>query len=85
MTVKFLNCKDIENVLTKKKVKGIDLLKIASNVLPDSRSIVTEHDDGWWNVSHERKKRLFISQDLFPYYQYIYGLVKEKKNRRHYL
>lgn len=44
--MKFLNRKDTEAALArKKKLKDIDILKIASDVLLDSNSTATENDD----------------------------------------
>ena len=60
----------------KKKVKDI-----ASDLLPNSTITGIENDDDWKNISHARKNRLFISQNLCPYFRYLYGLVKEKRQK----
>ena len=76
----FLNRMDAEAAFAKKKkLKNIDISKIAPDVLPDSGSIATGNDDDLRNVSHVSKKRLFISQNFCPCYKYLYGLVTEKK------
>ena len=40
-----------------------------------------EVQNEWRNVvsNPTKKKKLFISQNLCPYFRYLYGLVKEKK------
>ena len=70
--VKLLHLRDAEaGFAKKKKLKDIGISKIAANILPDSSSIAIKNDDDWRNVSHARKKRLFISQNLCLYYRYL--------------
>ena len=33
----------------------------------------------WREEGLSRKRKIFVSQNLFPYYRYLYGLVKKKK------
>ena len=80
-TVKFLNRKDAENVYSnKKKLKDVDISCLLSDDDMQGRNDMTtgSHND-WREGGLSRKRKIFVSQNLCPYYRYLYGLVKEEK------
>ena len=78
--VKFLNRKDAENVYSKKsKLKDVDIFCLLSDGIQDRNDITTGSQNDWREGDLSRKRKIFISQDLSPYYRYLYVLVKEKK------
>ena len=78
--VKFLNRKDAENVFSvKKKLKEVDISCLLPDGLQDKNDMTIGGQNNWRNGGLNRKKEIFISQNLFPCYRYLYGLVKEKK------
>ena len=81
MIVKFLNRKDAENVYSnKKKLKGVDISCLLSDDDIQGRNNMTT---GSQNNSRERglsrKRKIFVLQNLYPYFRYLNGLVKEEK------
>ena len=77
--VKFLNRKDAENVYwNKKKLTNADISCLLSDGIQDRNDMTTEAQNDWRDVCREKENN-FISQNLCPYYRYLYGLVKEKK------
>ena len=79
--VKFLNRKDAENVYSnKKKLKDVDISCLLSNDdMQGKNDMITGSQNDWREGDLSRKRKIFISQDLSPYYRYLYVLVKEKK------
>ena len=80
--VKFLNRKDAENVLAnKKKFRDIDISKIVTHDTEVSSDHFPEVQNGCMNIfsNPTKRKKLFISQNLSPFYRYLYGLVEEKE------
>ena len=41
--------------------------------------MTTGSQNDWRLEDLSRKRKIFVSQNLCPYYRYLYGLVKEKK------
>ena len=41
--------------------------------------MTTESQNDWREGGLSRKRKIFVSQNLCPYYRYLYGLVKENK------
>ena len=41
--------------------------------------MTTGTQNDWREEGLSRKRKIFVSQNLCPYYRYLYGLVKEKK------
>ena len=77
----FLNSEDAENVYSnKKKLKDVDISCLLSDDDMQGRNDMTtgSHND-WREGGLSRKRNIFVSQNLCPYYRYLYGLVKEKK------
>ena len=79
--VKFLNRKDAENVYSnKKKLKGVDISYL---LFDDDIQVRNNITTGSQNSSRERglsrKRKIFVLQNLYRYYRYLNGLVKEKK------
>ena len=79
--VKFLNRKDAENVYSnKKKLKGVDISYL---LFDDDIQVRNNMTTGSQNSSRERglsrKRKIFVLQNLYRYYRYLNGLVKEKK------
>ena len=78
--VKFLNRKDAENVYSNKKLKDVDISCLLSDDDIQGRNNMTT---GSQNNSRERglfrKRKIFVLQNLYPYYRYLNGLVKEEK------
>ena len=79
--VKFLNRKDAENVYSnKKKLKDVDISCLFSDDDMQGRNdMTTGSPNDWREEGLSRKRKIFVSQNLCPYYRYLYGLVKEKK------
>ena len=79
--VKFLNRKDDENVYSnKKKLKDVDISCLFSDDDMQGRNdMTTGSQNDWREEGLSRKRKIFVSQNLCPYYRYLYGLVKEKK------
>ena len=79
--VKFLNRKDAENVYSnKKKLKDVDISCLFSDDDMQGRKDMTAgSQNDWRKEGLSRKRKIFVSQNLCPYYRYLYGLVKEKK------
>ena len=78
--VKFLKRKDAENVFSnKKKLKEVDISCLLSDGLQDKNNMTIGGHNDWRNGGLYRKRETFVSQNLFPCYRYLYGLVKEKK------
>ena len=79
--VKFLNRKDAENVYSnKKKLKDVDISCLFSDDDMQSRNdMTTGSQNDWREGDLSRKRKIFVLQRIFPYYKYLYGLVKEKK------
>ena len=79
--VKFLNRKDAENVYSnKKKLKDVDVSCFLSEDDMQGRNDMTAgRQNDWREGGLSRKVKIFVSQNLCPYYRYLYGLVKEKK------
>ena len=79
MIVKFLNRKDAENVYSnKKKLKDVDISCLLSDDDMQGRNDMTTGRQNDWRVeSLSRKRKVFVSRNLCPYYRYLYGLVKE--------
>ena len=77
--VKFLNRKDAENVYSnKKKLKDVDISCLLSDDDMQGRNDMTTGRQNDWRVeSLSRKRKVFVSRNLCPYYRYLYGLVKE--------
>ena len=79
-TVKFLNRKEAETVfLNKKKSKDVNI----SCFLSDSNQYINDANMGDQNIwkagGQSIKRKLFISQNLYSYYRYLYSLVKKTK------
>ena len=78
MIVKFLNRKDAENVYSnKKKLKDVDIF--SNDDMQGRIDMTTGSQNDWREGGLSRKRKIFVSQNLCPYYRYLYGLVKEKK------
>ena len=79
--VKFLNQKDAENVYSnKKKLKNVDISCLFSDDDMQGRNVMTTgSQNDWREEGLSRKRKIFVSQNLCPYYRHLYGLVKEKK------
>ena len=78
MIVKFLNRKDAENVYSnKKKLKDVD--SFSNDDMQGRIDMTTGNQNDWREGGLSRKRKIFVSQNLCPYYRYLYGLVKEKK------
>ena len=79
--VKFLNRKDAENVYSKKKkLKDVDIYCLLSdNDMQGRNDMTARSQNDWRKEVLSRKRKIFVSQNLCPYYRYLYGLVKEKK------
>ena len=79
--VKFLNRNDDENFYSnKKKLKDADISCLFSDDDMQGRNdITTGSQNDWREGGRSRKRKIFVSQYLCPYYRYLYGLVKEKK------
>ena len=41
--------------------------------------MITGSQNDWREGGLSRKRKIFVSQNLCPYYRYLYDLVKEKK------
>ena len=83
-TVKLLIRKYAENVyLNKKKLKDDDISCLLSDDdiqdRNDTTTGSTRSQNGWMEGGLSGKRKIFVSQDLYPYYRYLYSLVKEKK------
>ena len=75
--VKFLNRKDAENVyLNKRTLKDIDISCFLSDGIQDKNNITTGSQSDWREGGLSRKRNIFISQNLCPYYRYLYSLLK---------
>ena len=75
--VKFLNRKDAENVyLNKRTLKDIDISCCLSDGIQDKNDITTGSQSDWREGGLSRKRNIFISQNLCPYYRYLYSLLK---------
>ena len=78
--VKFLNRKDAENVYSNnRKLKDVDISCLLSDGIQDRNDISAGSQNDWREGGLSRKRKIFISQYLCPYYRYLYGLVKKKK------
>ena len=76
--VKLLNRKDAKKVYwNKKKLKDVDISCLLSDDNMQGRNDMTSGSQNDWREGSLRK--IFVSQNLCPYYRYLYGLVKEKK------
>ena len=83
-TAKLLIRKYAENVyLNKKKLKDVDIPCLLSDDdiqdRNDTTTGSTRSQNGWMKGGLSGKRKNFVSQDLNPYYRYLYSLVKEKK------
>ena len=83
-TVKYLIRKYAANVhLNKKKLKDVDISCLLSDDDIEDRNDTTtgntRSQNGWREGGLSGKRKIFVSQDLYPYYRYLYGLAKEKK------
>ena len=76
-----MNQKDAENVYSnKKKLKDVDISCLFSDDDMQGRNdMTTGSQNDWREEGLSRKRKIFVSQNLCPYYRYLYGLVKEKK------
>ena len=79
--VKFLNRKDAENVyLNKKKLKDVDISCLLFDYDIQGRNDMTPGSQNDWREGGlSRKREIFVSQNICPYYRYLFGLVKDKK------
>ena len=79
--VKLLNWKDAENVYSnKKKLKDVDISCLLSDDAMQGRNdMTTGSQNDWREGGLSRKRKIFVSQNICPYYRYLYGLFKEKK------
>ena len=79
--VKFLSRKDDENMYSnKKKLKDVDISCLLSDDdIQDRNNMTTGGQNNWREGGLFRKRKIFVTQNLCPYYRYLYGLVKEKK------
>ena len=77
--VKFLNRKDAENVYpNKKKLKDVEIscLLPSDDYIQGRNDMTTGNQNDWREGGLSRKRKNFLSQNLCPYYRYLYGLVK---------
>ena len=78
--VEFLNCKDAEAVFVRKKnLKDVDSPKFLSEGTASSLDSITPKNNNDWRRKSRTRKKILIFQNLCPYYQHLYGLVKQKK------
>ena len=79
--VKFLIWKDAENTYSNKKtLRDVDISCLLSDDDMQGRNgMTTGSRNDWREGGLSRKRKIFVSQNLWPYYRYLYGLVKEKK------
>ena len=63
----------------KRKLKDVGISCLLSDGMQDRNDMMTGDQNDWRKGSLHRKRKIFISQNLCPYYRYLYGLVKEKK------
>ena len=77
--VEFLNQKNVENVYSNKKELKDVISRLFSDNMQGRNNITTGSQNDWREEGLPRKRKIFVSQNLCPYYRYLYGLVKEKK------
>ena len=74
--MKFVNQKDAEAVMANKfKLRRIRDIYVPPDDVDDGNDGNVKNKD-----SHGSKVVIFINQSLCPYYRYLYGLVKDRKN-----
>ena len=52
---------------------------LLSNGIQDGNDMTAGVQNEWRDRGQSRKRKLFVSQSLCPYYRYLHNLVKEKK------
>ena len=61
-------------------MKDVDIFCLLSDYdMQGKNNMTTESQNDWREGGLSRKRKIFVSQNLCPYYRYLYGLVKEKK------
>ena len=61
-------------------MKDVDISCLFSDDDMQGRNdMTTGSRNNWSEEGVSRKRKIFVSQNLCPYYRYLYGLVKEKK------
>ena len=51
----------------------------ADDDMQGRNDMTTGSQNDWREGGLSRKRKIFVSQNLCPYYRYLYGLVKETK------
>ena len=64
----------------KKKLKDVDISCLPfDDDMQGKNDMTSGSQNDWREGGLSRKRNIFVSQNLCPYYRYLYGLVKEKK------
>ena len=64
----------------KKKLKDIDIsFLISDDDIQDRNDMTMGNQNHWRERGLPRKRKIFVSQNLYSYQRYLYALIKEKK------
>ena len=77
---KFLNRKDAENVYSnKKKLKDVISCLLSDDDMQGRNNMITGSQNDWREGGLSKKRKFLVSQNLCPYYRYLYGQREEDR------